>query len=156
MRSTASPARQIVASSDIATTTTVAIECMAGQGFVVRSAPGALPVVLEYGTAMTGLLGGLGLGILPGKVGKHGFAVVDASEEAGATTLTVAHVLGCRVNVPVLAAIAEITASLRGAGALVDAGVPLSATDLPLDSPGHPHTFTRLGYVSVAGRWLTT
>lgn len=149
------PARRLTVSGDPASAADTAVSRLLGEGLTVKSRVGAT-VVLEYGTPVTGLLGGLGLGILPGSIGKHGYAVVETAPDGDATTLTIAHVGGRHVNVPVRAAIEGTIADLRAAGTLLDEGSPISAHDLPADSSGNPATFARAGYVSGSERWLTS
>jgi hypothetical protein len=150
------PARRITVSLDPHAAAQVGADALVAEGLTVRSGTGTPTVVLEYGTATTGLLGGLGLGILPGPIGKHGFAVVEAAAGGGATVLTMAHVAGFRVDAPVRAGIERALAALGASGALLDPGEAVSAHDLPLESAGNPATFVERRYVPGAERWLTS
>ncbi|SMG29540.1 hypothetical protein [Agreia pratensis] len=77
----------------------------------------------------------------------HGFAVaqVNPSESAGSdhpeTWLTVSAVSGLETHDDVVDAVAQCIAHFASNGLLVDAGEPISALELPADSPCNPKGF---------------
>lgn len=136
------PARQLVVAATLERAVETGVTQMRMRGYRVASAAGQLPVVLSVGNAFTQLLGGAGLSLFPGNVGKRGTAVVDAATNAdGTVTLTISHITGMHLQGRVNQAIEQATAAFESAGVLVDAGVTVSSFDLPASSPGNPKTF---------------
>lgn len=150
------PARRLVVTGPADAAVATAVASMAAEKFTQRSAPGALPVIFEYGSFGSALLGGLGFGLLPGRIGKRGWTIVDCEPGEGETTvITFAHISGMQVATSVRSAIERTRAAFEAAGVLVDAGEPISSYDLPETSPGNPTTFRASGYLSANGRWVT-
>lgn len=150
------PARTFVVSGPRDAAVATVIAALERLKFRVRTVQGGHPVVLEYGSIGTLLLDVWGLGLLPGRIGKRTWALVDWSEADGLTTFTVAHVSGLGYGYPAREAIARMLAAFDAAGVLVDAGEAISAFDLPPESAGNPKTFREGGYLSAADRWISS
>ncbi len=149
------PARQLVVTGPADSALATAVGSLVDGKFTQRSAPGAVPVIFEYGSLGSALLGGLGVGLLPGRIGKRGWTVVDCATADSRTTITFAHVSGMQVADAVRSAIERTRAAFEAAGVLVDAGEPISSYDLPESSLGNPATFRASGFLSANGRWVT-
>ncbi|CAN5382901.1 hypothetical protein BH11ACT5_BH11ACT5_23600 [soil metagenome] len=149
------PARKLVVTSPADAALATAVASMAAEKFAQRTAPGAVPVIFEYGSFGSALLGGIGFGLLPGRIGKRGWTVVDCAAGPAETTITFAHISGMQVADAVRRAIERTRAAYDAAGVLVDAGEPISSYDLPESSLGNPDTFRASGFLSANGRWVT-
>ena len=146
------PARQFTVSGSLAAAVDTATAALVRQGYRVNGSASAPPVVLEYGSLFGELLfGTLNLSILPGTIGKHAFAVVDAVDNGDDTgVMTMAFVTGANASGTVVTAAADTLAALAAAEVLLDAGSPMSAFDLPESSVAHPAGFRR--FRASAGR----
>ena len=156
------PARRLVVSGPAERALATAVASIVAEKFVQRSAPGAIPAIFEYGSVFQVLLDGVGgLGLLPGRIGKHAWMVVDSAGEGENTAITIAHVLGLGAASSVRLAVERARAAVETAGVLVSVSDPISSHDLPAESPGNPATFRSSGYLSAGylsalGRWLTS
>ena len=137
------PARTLIVSSTPIEVAMIAVECLAAAGFSQRTQIGTGPVVLEFGSAANDFFLA-GLGFLPGPIGKHAFAVVEASEaESGHTrvTLSVPFSIGVYFASPFAAGYSSLLEKLQSDGTLVNVLPESTSYEMPKNSPTSPPGF---------------
>lgn len=138
------PTRQLVATGGPDAPLAAATQAFVGENFVLRTAPGVLPAVFEFGNlASEFFLSNLSIfsGDI-GRAGKHALLVVDvAAEGADSTLLTMSLVTGPVASPDALRAMRVAGEALAAQGLLRETRAEMSSWDLPKSSPNHPKGF---------------
>jgi hypothetical protein len=137
------PARTITVSSSPVEVTTLAVDALASAGFSQRTQIGTGPVVLEFGSAANDFFLA-GFGFLPGPIGKHAFAVVEAIEvkpHLTRLTLSVPFSIGVYFASPFADGYSSLLEKLRSDGTLVEVLPESTSYEMPKESPTSPPGF---------------